>query len=116
MKKPYYLFRINAGFREEICWWLDFIDSFNCKAKMLGQQAPFVPVYSDASDWGLGATFKDDWLIGTFLRADAIALSKADGHHMANPSTECIGADINVREMGAIICAANSCPPPPVER
>ena len=53
LKKPYYLFSINAVFHEEISWWLNFIDTFNGKAKMLGRHTPFESVHTDASNWGL---------------------------------------------------------------
>ena len=34
LKKPYYLFRVNNTFREEIAWWVNFVDKFSGKARM----------------------------------------------------------------------------------
>ena len=107
MKKPYYLFQINTGFHEEVGWWLNFIDTFNGKAKMLGHHAPFESVYTDASNWGVGVLSKDDWLVGTFNKTDITHLSETIDHHLAMLMESCAHADINIREMGAVMCAAS---------
>ena len=78
---------------------------------MLGHHAPFESVYTDASNWGLGALYKNDWLVGTFEKADIMPLSETIDHHLAIPSAYCTSADINIKEMGDVMCAASRCAP-----
>ena len=55
----------------------------------------------------IGALYKNDLLVGTFERAKTVSPAEKIGHHLAIPSTDCIGADINITEMGTVMCVAN---------
>ena len=55
LREPFYKARLNGRFRADIRWWDHFADRFNGKAKMLGRFAVVKAMYSDASNWGLGA-------------------------------------------------------------
>ena len=61
-KYPYYKIRLNAGFREDVLWWLEFSERFNGQAQILGTFSTVHSVYSDASKWGFAALFGTDLL------------------------------------------------------
>ena len=68
-----------GGFRANVLWRSQFVTRFNGKAKMLGSFTITKAMYSHASNWGLGATFVDDWVVATFDQEQA--LGDAIGHH-----------------------------------
>ena len=61
--KPHYKIRLSQGFHEDIQWWIQFAATFNGKAKILGTFVPIQEIYSDASNWGYGAVFNNDWVV-----------------------------------------------------
>ncbi len=106
LKEPYHFARLNKGFREDIAWWVDFAAKFNGKAGMLGRFSPTMAIYSDASSWGMAATHKDDWLVGSFNSQDNVRLRDYAGHHFVEPSRELAKSHINIQEMGAVYAGA----------
>ena len=48
---------------------------------MLGRFTVTKAMYSDASDWGLGASFETDWLVSAFNEKVDTALGGVLGHH-----------------------------------
>ena len=105
LREPFYSVRLNAGFREDICWWREFAVGFNGKASMLGKFATIYSVYSDASSWGFGATHQDDWLVGTFVSKDAGALERYSGHHFSGAGS-LSEEHINIKEMWGVYAGA----------
>lgn len=101
IRKPYYRVRLNKGIMEDILWWRDFVGRFNGKAAILGSFIPTRAVYSDASSWGLAATYGNDWLVGSFKGSDSKKLEVYVGHHIAATSIS-QGEHINLKEMGAV--------------
>ena len=95
----YYKIRLNAGFREDVRWWLGFAERFNGQAQILGIFLTVHSVYSDASKWGFAAVFGTDWLTGTFKKDDRLTLSTLIGHHHDIPSEKVCQAHINIQEM-----------------
>ena len=101
IRKPYFKTRLNKGVREDLAWWRDFSHTFNGKASIIGKFVATKAVYSDASSWGLAASFGEDWLVGCFGEGDKRILGSYVGHHMVGTDIEC-GEHINVKEMGAV--------------
>ena len=106
VREPYYKTRLNAGFRRDIDWWSKFASTFNGKAAMLGKFAQTLGVYSDASNWGFGATHLNDWLVGTFGEPDEEGLRGYAGHHVVSPEEGVRQAHINVKEAWAVYAGA----------
>ena len=70
---------------------------------MLGKFATINAVYSDASNWGLGATFGNDWLVSIFGNGEHTTMRTELGHHYAEVPRELAGSHINIKEMGAVM-------------
>lgn len=103
LQKPFYKARLNAGFRSDITWWAKFASKFNGKAGMLGKFAAIASVYSDASNWGLGATHGNDWLVAAFEgEADQLLESEMGHHHVRLPGGVQV-EHINVKEMRGVL-------------
>ena len=106
LREPHFRVRIDSGFREDIHWWYHFASRFNGKAKILGRFAAHLATYSDASNWGFGASHGHGWVAGSFHEADDKTLGRELGHHHLAPDPICEQAHINVREMWAAYSAA----------
>lgn len=106
--KPHYKVRLSGGFHEDRKWWLDFARRFNGKAKIIGRHTPYVSTYSDASGGGFGTIHDSDWRVGAFDHGTDEAIRNQVGHHHATPDPTCAGAHINVLEMWAAFCAAQT--------
>ena len=98
--------RLSKGFQEDIHWWIQFTATFNGKAKILGKFALIQGIYSDASNWGYGTAFNNDWLVGTFHESNRVNLGKNAGHHYDHLDTIMDDAHINVKEMSSVFEAA----------
>ena len=85
---------------------LSFSGRFKDTAAMLGKFAPTLETYSDASDWGFGASFRFDWLVGTFQEGDYANLRELVGHHFTKPNHSVCREHINTREMCRVWAAA----------
>lgn len=72
---------------------------------MLGCHAGAVSVYSDASDWGFGATHSDDCVVGPFAGKEE-DLAAEVGHHYAECDQIDGDSHINLKEMWAVVAAA----------
>lgn len=107
VKKSYYKVRLNAGFREDVNWWLQFAKVFNGTSQMLGKFAPTHSVYTDASCWGFGALYGRDWLAGTFAEEDSTDLAGYLHHHNSIAPGSLLGSHINTLEMWAVFAAAS---------
>ena len=108
LKEPFYQTRLNGGFRD-VRWWDQFAESFNGKAKMLGRFASLKSMYSDSSNWGLGATCGDDWLAAAFNKEDARELEEVIGHHYVSLLEGSDGHHIYIKEMRAGVEGARRC-------
>lgn len=106
VREPHFKIRLTKGFREDVTWWRNFAAEFNGKAKILGRFAIHVSTYSDASNWGYGASHGKDWVVGAFDPEVDNAIRSRMGHHHSPPDKRCLTAHINVREMWAAYCAA----------
>lgn len=106
VREPHYKIRLNKGFREDLAWWREFAREFNGKARILGRFATCVSTYSDASNWGYGATHGSDWMVGAFDPDVDENVRRGAGHHHHPPDVRCAMAHINVREMWAAYSAA----------
>ena len=52
--------RLTADFHKDLLWWYGFLDSFNGKCDFMDNR-PVSSLYTDASQFGLGASFEGDW-------------------------------------------------------
>ena len=92
LREPHFYARLGKGFREDIDWWRRFAKSFNGKATMMGKFSPVLSVYSDASNWGMGAIHIGDWLVGAYEGMNDKAVALFAGHHHALPGKPWGGA------------------------
>ena len=70
---------------------------------MLGKFATIKAMYSDASNWGLSATFGNDWLVSIFRDREHTAMRKELGHPYAEVPRELASSHINIKEVGAVM-------------
>ena len=106
LRKANFRIRLSKGFRADVDWWHEFAGRFNGISGMIGKFSPTVAVYSDASNWGCGATHLDDWLVGSFVKGDDGGLAEYAGHHHAPPPGWVGAAHINIKEMWAVSAGA----------
>lgn len=104
--RSWHMVRLNAEFRLDVKWWLDFAADFNGKAKIIPSLEPWICIYSDASLLGFGALFENDWVAGPFPSNGGNLDRKWLGHHFAEAGDEgCDTENINVLEMWPIVVA-----------
>ena len=87
----------------DIRWWDHFTGRFNGKAKMLRRFAVVKAMYSDVSNWGLGTTFGDNWLVAAFGKEDVRELEGVASHHCVNLPNGIAEQHINIKEMRAVV-------------
>lgn len=96
--------RLNAEFRKDVMWWVEFVSTFNGKAKIIPTEAPTIAIYSDASLKGFGALHGADWLAGNFGKEGSMRTWL--GHHWVTGDDEdCVTRNINVLELWPILKA-----------
>ena len=107
LRYSHFKVRLSSGFREDVIWWDSFVGDFNGKAGMIGGFSPMIAVYSDASNWGAGATHGNDWLVGAFEEKVDTLLGRYVGHHHQSPDVAVGSAHINIKEMWAAFAGAS---------
>ena len=70
---------------------------------MLGKFVATKAIYSDPSNWGLGATFGDDWLVSIFEDDNYSGMREELGHHYIALPKGLASSHINTKEMGAVM-------------
>ena len=97
---------IPEWFKEDIHWWLHFIEVFNGSAKMIRDIPELeVPVETDSSMTGFAAKWGSYWLLGVWH--SPFPPDYFPREHWANPPFYCSSdLNINVLELWPIVCAA----------
>ena len=81
------------------------MEVFNGYSQILRNHVQSISVYSDASDFGFGACFNNDWFLGAFQPVYHNNFNILP-HHVIPFDPCCINTHINVKEMFAVITAA----------
>ena len=102
LSKHYYKIHLNSDFRKDLDWWANYAKYFNGKEKITGKFSPIYSVYTDASNWGYGAVFDSDWIIGSFHENDTLVTSPVLSHHFLPLEDWIYKAHINTKEMWAV--------------
>ena len=102
LKQPHHRVRLNRGVMEDFRWWLDFANVFNGQATIINHDTMRISVYSDASDWGFGALYGSDWLVGAFSDVTSPNVWGIPDHHWVSPTNVLPNSHINIKEMAAI--------------
>ena len=106
--KPYYRLWLDAEFRSDIGWWLQFMRHFNGYACILSIETPVIAVYSGASVAGFGCIFGYNWIMGSFIDSWPF---ETPASHLAPAKLLCRGTHINTLEMWAVMAAATKWAP-----
>ena len=89
---------MSAKFRKDLVWWLEFSKHFNGKARMLRRLSLLISSDSDALNWDFGALHGVDWLMGSFVKDDDLALEGFVGHHHVRSEVHLPSSHIHVRD------------------
>ena len=96
--------RLNQEFRLDLQWWVEFSEKFNGRTKIIQSREPVLAVYSDASQFGFGATHGEDWLAGCFKFSNEKEIQGWIGHHFeGSKDAGCKTDNINVLELWPIL-------------
>ena len=60
-------------------------------------------MFGDTSNWGLGTTFGDDWLVSIIEEDKYLGMREELGHHYAEVPRALASSHINTKEMGAVM-------------
>ena len=89
IRNRYAKVNLSEAFREDICWWRDYMPRFNGKAKLLEKQDTVISIYSDASYYGYGAYHAGDWLVASYAGQTKSPIIEAATEHRVTPPPAC---------------------------
>jgi hypothetical protein len=76
VSKLHYKVRLSTGAREDIMWWIECVDCWNCKSVFLEElwvTSVDFHMYTDACGYGIGGVFNEDWF-SFQLNADQMSM------------------------------------------
>ena len=86
--------------QQDFIWWNSFVQWFNGKSRVLGNQTPALVVCTDASDFGFGGYSSTDYFWGSWSRK-----AGACPHSENPPINEVYDPHINVTELWPVVVA-----------
>ena len=64
VSKLHYKVRLSVGARDDIMWWIECVDTWNCKSVFLEELWVYsvdYHMYTDACNYGIGGVFLEEW-------------------------------------------------------